>query len=104
MDKPTDYFGNEIEVGDIVAYPTSRSSSASMNHGVVWQVRPYPSKVYNCKTRDYEEQTHFKLGLRKLGSSGYWATYHDEAQPKVTIDKIGRCINLSKVKLDKPVP
>jgi len=105
-EKPIDYFGNEIKEGDIVAYPTSQSSSATMNHGRVWAIRPYTTTKYNYKTKQHEEDvTAYKLGIKKLGWSGYgFGQVNDADGKKVTIDNIRRCINLSNIQVDKLAP
>lgn len=70
-DKPTDYFGNEIEVGDTVAYATSASSNVAMNHGHILEIRPYEDKRYDYSTNSYGKVMRFKLKLEKLGAACY---------------------------------
>lgn len=92
MDKATDYFGVEIEVGDIVAYATSSSSNVQMNHGLVLSVEPYVRR-YGATEKS------FKISIRKLGESGYGSPMRKiEATRAITVHEIGRCINLSKFK------
>lgn len=58
---PTDYFNNDIHVGDIVAYPGRSGSSLWMNHGKVIEVV--------CKKRhEWSDETVTKLRVEKLGT------------------------------------
>jgi hypothetical protein len=94
MQKPTDYFDNEIDIGDIVAYATSSSSSVAMNHGEVLSIRPFKD-TWSTKLR-------FKLSIRKLGQARYGSSMEDsKTERPVHITELSRCINLSKFDINQ---
>lgn len=88
MNKPTDYFGNEIESGDIIAYATTSSSSAAMNHGQVLATR---------SSQDQYGKPYFSLTIHKIGMARFGSHMETvKTERAVTIHEVERCINLTK--------
>lgn len=84
MKTPTDYFGNVIAKGDIIAYPGRGGSSLWMNHGKVIEI--VCKKKYHWESEPCEMVV--KLRIRQLSV---------ETSRTGLIECLDRVINLSHV-------
>jgi hypothetical protein len=88
MSVVTDYFGNEIRPGDIVAYATRQSSTTTMHHGEVIAVNQKPHAWR-------ENETVTTLQVKHLGLANWGDMKPCLTSRPVTISCINRVINLT---------
>lgn len=84
MKTPTDYFGNVIAKGDIIAYPGRGGSSLWMNHGMVVEI--VHKKRHSWQSEPCLMVT--KIRVAKIGM---------ETSRVSTLECFDRIINLSHV-------
>lgn len=96
---PTDYFGNRITDGDIVAYPVRFGSSMTMHHGkVLYVTRCKSMERYRSLPGNQDLPPRFKLRIRIIGFGSSYRLETDKKSPEATIECLNRSINLSAVK------